>query len=66
MSPEALLLSDGTCEEIWMLKFFPLDLREEGICEWGEGKGVGDTLNLLTCISPGHKESLPEAIHVGR
>lgn len=38
MSPEALLLSDGTCEEIWMLKFFPLDLREEGICEWGEEK----------------------------
>ena len=66
VSPEASLLSDGTREEIWMLKFFPLDLREEGRCEWGEGKGVEDTQNLLTCISPGHKESLPEAIHVGR
>lgn len=66
VSPEASLLSEGTCEEIWMLKFFPLDLREEGSCEWGEGKGVGDTQNLLTYISPGHKEGLPEATHVGR
>lgn len=65
MSPEASLLSEGTCEETWMLKFFPLGLREEGSCKWGEGKGVGDAKNLLTYISPGHREGLTEAIHVG-
>ena len=50
MRPQALLPTEGTCEEIWMLKSFPLDLnREEGSCGWGEGEGAGGggTQNLL-------------------
>lgn len=64
MRPQALLPTEGTCEEIWMLKSFPLDLnREEGSCGWGEGAGGGDT-KLVTRTSSGHKEGLPEAIPV--